>query len=73
MPMHDTSGMQRLLRCTDAGQLHHHAAFPRRALFIEPDLLLLDEPTNHLDLHAVLWLEDYLVRQLAVGSPASPL
>jgi ABC-type sulfate/molybdate transport systems ATPase subunit len=33
-----------------------------RALFIEPDLLLLDEPTNHLDLHAVLWLEDYLVR-----------
>ncbi len=34
----------------------------RRALFVEPDLLLLDEPTNHLDLHAVLWLEDYLVR-----------
>mmetsp|Transcript_19452 Transcript_19452/g.58771 ORF Transcript_19452/g.58771 Transcript_19452/m.58771 type:complete len:828 (+) Transcript_19452:417-2900(+) len=33
-----------------------------RALFIEPDLLLLDEPTNHLDLHAVLWLEDYLVK-----------
>ncbi|GIL87925.1 hypothetical protein Vretifemale_15973 [Volvox reticuliferus] len=33
-----------------------------RALFVEPDLLLLDEPTNHLDLHAVLWLEDYLVK-----------
>lgn len=33
-----------------------------RALFIEPDLLLLDEPTNHLDLHAVLWLENYLVK-----------
>ncbi|XP_068305427.1 ABC transporter F family member 3-like [Pyrus communis] len=33
-----------------------------RALFIEPDLLLLDEPTNHLDLHAVLWLEAYLVK-----------
>ncbi|KAL5551552.1 hypothetical protein UlMin_001728 [Ulmus minor] len=33
-----------------------------RALFIEPDLLLLDEPTNHLDLHAVLWLESYLVK-----------
>ena len=29
---------------------------------MEPDLLLLDEPTNHLDLHAVLWLEDYLVK-----------
>lgn len=33
-----------------------------RALFIQPDLLLLDEPTNHLDLHAVLWLEDHLVK-----------
>ncbi|CAA6662668.1 unnamed protein product [Spirodela intermedia] len=33
-----------------------------RALFTEPDLLLLDEPTNHLDLHAVLWLETYLVK-----------
>ncbi|KAF8380007.1 hypothetical protein HHK36_027476 [Tetracentron sinense] len=33
-----------------------------RALFIEPDMLLLDEPTNHLDLHAVLWLETYLVK-----------
>lgn len=33
-----------------------------RALFIQPDLLLLDEPTNHLDLHAVLWLESYLVK-----------
>ncbi|KAI3849454.1 hypothetical protein MKW92_030292 [Papaver armeniacum] len=32
-----------------------------RALFIEPDLLLLDEPTIHLDIHAVLWLETYLV------------
>lgn len=32
-----------------------------RALFVAPDLLLLDEPTNHLDLHAVLWLENYLI------------
>ncbi|CAG9460948.1 unnamed protein product [Pedinophyceae sp. YPF-701] len=32
-----------------------------QALFVEPDLLLLDEPTNHLDLHAVLWLEQYLL------------
>jgi len=32
------------------------------ALFVEPDLLLLDEPTNHLDLHAVLWLEQYLLQ-----------
>ena len=29
---------------------------------MEPDLLLLDEPTNHLDLHAVIWLESYLVK-----------
>ena len=36
-----------------------------RALFVEPDLLLLDEPTNHLDLHAVLWLQDYLTRQVS--------
>ena len=33
-----------------------------RALFVQPDLLMLDEPTNHLDLHAVLWLEDYLLK-----------
>jgi ATP-binding cassette subfamily F protein 3 len=33
-----------------------------RALFVQPDVLLLDEPTNHLDLHAVLWLQDYLVK-----------
>ncbi|PSC74057.1 ABC transporter F family member 3 [Micractinium conductrix] len=33
-----------------------------RALFVEPDLLMLDEPTNHLDLHAVLWLQDYLLK-----------
>ena len=32
-----------------------------QALFCEPDVLLLDEPTNHLDLHAVLWLEEYLI------------
>ena len=34
------------------------------ALFIQPDVLLLDEPTNHLDLHAVIWLEDYLMSAL---------
>ncbi len=34
-----------------------------RALFRKPKLLLLDEPTNHLDLHAVLWLEDYIMNE----------
>src|SRR5215467_11609255 len=32
-----------------------------RLLLSEPDILLLDEPTNHLDVHAVEWLEDFLV------------
>ena len=44
-----------------------------RALFVEPDLLLLDEPTNHLDLHAVLWLEDYLVSAPEVSGRLSDL
>ena len=34
-------------------------AFTRISLQVQ--VLLLDEPTNHLDLHAVIWLEDYLV------------
>ncbi len=32
-----------------------------KALVNEPDVLLLDEPTNHLDIHAILWLEDFLL------------
>ena len=54
-----------------------------QALFVEPDLLLLDEPTNHLDLHAVLWLEEYLlgwpgrelegIPWLALGMAEAPL
>lgn len=43
-----------------------------RALFIEPDVLLLDEPTNHLDLHAVVWLEQYVLQQ-AHGRVASSI
>eukprot|EP00747_Dinoflagellata_sp_TGD_P127943 gnl/TRDRNA2_/TRDRNA2_174460_c0_seq1.p1 gnl/TRDRNA2_/TRDRNA2_174460_c0~~gnl/TRDRNA2_/TRDRNA2_174460_c0_seq1.p1 ORF type:complete len:811 (+),score=224.30 gnl/TRDRNA2_/TRDRNA2_174460_c0_seq1:366-2435(+) len=34
-----------------------------RALFLKPELLLLDEPTNHLDLDAVIWLQNYLVKE----------
>jgi ATP-binding cassette subfamily F protein 3/ATP-binding cassette subfamily F protein 1 len=33
-----------------------------KALYSEPDILLLDEPTNHLDLSAVIFLEEYLVK-----------
>ncbi|WP_369715011.1 ABC-F family ATP-binding cassette domain-containing protein [Leptotrichia sp. HSP-536] len=32
-----------------------------QAIFGDPDILLLDEPTNGLDLHAVKWLEDFLM------------
>ncbi|MEG2859411.1 MAG: ATP-binding cassette domain-containing protein [Clostridia bacterium] len=32
-----------------------------QALFAMPDILLLDEPTNNLDLHAITWLEDFLL------------
>ena len=32
-----------------------------QALFGNPDILLLDEPTNHLNIHAIKWLEDFLM------------
>ncbi len=33
-----------------------------RLILEDTEILLLDEPTNHLDLHAVEWLENYLLR-----------
>jgi ATPase subunit of ABC transporter with duplicated ATPase domains len=32
-----------------------------QALFASPDILLMDEPTNNLDLHAIKWLEEFLM------------
>lgn len=36
-----------------------------RCIAVEPDVLLLDEPTNHLDLEGILWLEQFLRREVA--------
>ncbi|GAB4074874.1 ATP-binding cassette domain-containing protein [Barrientosiimonas marina] len=33
-----------------------------QALFGNPDILLLDEPTNGLDIHAIQWLEEFLIQ-----------
>lgn len=36
-----------------------------KALIVQPDVLLLDEPTNHLDLEGILWLEQFLLREVS--------
>ena len=36
-----------------------------QALVSNPDILLLDEPTNHLDIDTILWLEEFLARNIA--------
>jgi ATP-binding cassette subfamily F protein uup len=35
-----------------------------RALVKRPDILLLDEPTNHLDIEAILWLEEFIRKEV---------
>jgi len=35
-----------------------------RALVAAPDILLLDEPTNHLDIETILWLEEFLAKNI---------
>jgi ABC transport system ATP-binding/permease protein len=35
-----------------------------RALASSPDILLLDEPTNHLDIDTIIWLEEFLLKEM---------
>ena len=35
-----------------------------RAMVTDPDVLLLDEPTNHLDIETIIWLEDFILRNV---------
>ena len=35
-----------------------------RALVSRPDILLLDEPTNHLDIDTIIWLEEFLLKEV---------
>jgi ATP-binding cassette subfamily F protein uup len=35
-----------------------------RALVSSPDILILDEPTNHLDIDTILWLEEFLAKNV---------
>jgi ATP-binding cassette subfamily F protein uup len=35
-----------------------------RALVAAPDILLLDEPTNQLDIDTIVWLEEFLLKQV---------
>lgn len=37
-----------------------------RVLMSRADVLLLDEPTNHLDLDAILWLESWIAKSIAL-------
>ena len=35
-----------------------------RALAGQPDILLLDEPTNHFDINSIIWMEEFILRNI---------
>jgi len=35
-----------------------------QALVSQPDILILDEPTNHLDIDTIIWLEEFLLKEV---------
>ena len=45
------------------------AGMKRRTLFAsalagQPDILMLDEPTNHLDIESIIWMEEFILRNV---------
>jgi ATP-binding cassette subfamily F protein uup len=59
------TGLDPEKKFTDLSAGLKRRALLARALALEPDLLLLDEPTNHLDIDSIIWMEEYLLRNVA--------
>lgn len=49
--------------CSLSGGVKRRALLAR-ALVSNPDILILDEPTNHLDIDTILWLEEFLAKNV---------
>lgn len=52
---------QHALKMADLNEDQKVKVLLAQALFGNPDILLLDEPTNGLDIHAIQWLEEFLI------------
>jgi len=58
------TGLDPEMRFSDLSSGMKRRALFARVLAQEPDLLLLDEPTNHLDIDAIIWMEEYILRNV---------